>query len=153
MFFTRNGLAVFMSKIILPYATLKYNEPIVHIVFHCEVELGFPEITQLTKESEKLSSYKPYVVLSDVRLNVSVTQQGKQNAANAEYHPLHRGTAVVVKSKLLETAANFFMNFRKPVYPYRAFTDKRKAIDWLLKLSLSPTSENNKIFSSHTFLH
>jgi len=61
-----------IKKIELEYVTITYNEPVIHLVFKDGAELGFPQIKELTKYSEKLSGNKPYVVFSDVRANVNV---------------------------------------------------------------------------------
>ncbi len=124
-----------MKKVELPYVTIHYNKPIVHLVFKEGVKLDFPEIKELTKYSEELSEQTPYFVFSDVALNVDVTPEGRKAAADDKNAPLHRGSAVLVNSTMLKLAANFFTNFSKPLYPFRAFTDKQKAIDWLLSLN------------------
>jgi hypothetical protein len=134
MLFT--SFAEMMKTVKLPYAVINYASPIVYIKFEKEVELGFPEIRELTHHAEEISDRTPYFVLSDVSEMVSVTNEGRKLAANAKEAPLHRGTAVLVKSTLYQLAANFFSNFAKPLFPFRAFTDKQEAADWLLKLPL-----------------
>jgi hypothetical protein len=115
---------------------MHYDEPIVHIIFHKNAELGFPEIKELTVQSEKLSGNRPYLVLSDVRESMEVTPQGRKLAAEAHFAPLCRGSAVIVKNQLMQLATNFFVNLRKPNYPFRAFVDRESALKWLRTLSL-----------------
>ena len=126
------------TEVELFYVTMRYERPIVHLVFKKDVELGFPEMRELTSYAEKLSDNKPYLVFSDVRANVKVTSEGRRVAADIKEAPLHRGNAVLVNSNMLKQAINFFSDFKKPVFPYRAFTDKQKAIDWLLELPVTP---------------
>jgi hypothetical protein len=122
-------------EIELQYVILRYKDPIVYLSFKEDAELGFPEIRELTACAEELSNKKPYFILSDVRVNVSVTPEGRRISADPREAPLCMGTALLVKSSMLRLAVNFFSE--KPRYPFRAFTSKQKAVDWLLKLPLS----------------
>ncbi len=124
------------KEILLNYATLSYQAPIIYIVFKDNVEIGFPEIRELTAAAEKLSDNKPYVVFADACMNVQVTKEGRRAAANEKEAAFHKGCAVLIKSNMLVLAINFFNGLISPTYPYRAFTDKQEAMDWLLKLPL-----------------
>ena len=90
----------------LEYVTIYYEAPVVYFIFKEEVELGFPEIRELTSCAEKLSGNKPYLVFSDVRLNVGVTSEGRRVAADVKEAPLHRGTAVLVNNNMFKIAVN-----------------------------------------------
>ncbi|HVD96831.1 MAG TPA: hypothetical protein VNB90_01420 [Cytophagaceae bacterium] len=125
-----------MNEITLPYVSIKYNEPIVYFVYKDGIELGFPEIRELIACSEKLSGHKPYVTLSDVRVNISITNEGKRILEDPKNMPLFRGTAVLVKNSMYQFAVNFLNYYHKPEYPFRAFTSEKKAIEWLLSLPL-----------------
>ena len=128
------------KSIELEYVTIHYDQPIIHLVFKEGAELGFPEMRELTSYAEKLSDNRPYMVLSDVRAKVSVTPEGKRIAADIKNAPLNRGSAVLVSNNMFKIAVNFFTDFKKPVFPYKAFTDKQKAITWLLQLPLNTLS-------------
>ena len=125
-----------MGKIELKYVTIHYKEPIVYLTFKPGVELGFPEIQELVACAEKLSSKKPYVVLTDAREYVKVTPEGKKYSGEAKNSPLQKGTAVIVKNTAYQLAANFFMGIQKPEFPFSAFTEEEKAVEWLLSLPL-----------------
>ena len=130
------------KEIILDYATLHYEEPIVYIVFKANTQLGFPETRELISCAEKLSNKKPYFIFSDVRANVEVTREGRRVAADINEAPLHLGSAVLLNSNMLKLGVNFFNGFTTPVFPFRAFTDKQEAINWLLKLPTIPLKRN-----------
>ena len=129
-----------------------YESPIVYIIFNKDVELGFPEIADMIHHTEKLSKGKNYFVFSDIRAGgVDVTQEGRRMASKASEAPYQKGTAVLASNALYQLAANVFANFNKPKYPYRVFTNKQKAIEWLLSLPLNnriekllPSSGNQK---------
>lgn len=125
-----------LHKIDLEYVTIYYEEPVVYLNFKEGAELGFPQIRELTSHAESLSGNKPYFVFSDVRLPVSVTPEGRRVAADVKEAPLHRGSAVLVSNEMFKLAINFFNGLKKPSFPYRAFTDKQEALEWLLKLAM-----------------
>ncbi|HEY6162879.1 MAG TPA: hypothetical protein VI112_16740 [Bacteroidia bacterium] len=125
-----------MQKAVLPYASITFEYPIVHIIFEKEVDLGFPEIKELTRVAEELAGYKPYVVLSEVKANVNVTPEGKRLTTDRKEITLARGTAVLVDNSIYMMAMNFYSNFTSPPFPFKAFTDKQKAIAWLRSLPL-----------------
>ncbi len=126
-----------MREIKLPYVTVTFVEPIVYFEFKEGTELGFPEIRELIACAEGLSDKKPYFTFSDVRVNMNITNEGKRFLENLDNMPLFRGTAALVKNDFYMFAINFMNSFSKAKYPFKAFTDKEKAIEWLLKLPLN----------------
>lgn len=125
-----------MSEINLPYVSIKYTDPIVYFEYKEGAELGFPEIRELITHAEKLSGQKPYVTFAEVPMSVNMTNEGKKIIADMKNMPLFRGSAVLVNNSLYKYAANFLSYYNKPKYPFRAFTSREEAIDWLLSLSL-----------------
>ena len=125
-----------MEKIELKYVSIHYKEPIVYLTFKPGAELGFPEMQELVTYAEKLSAKKPYLVLSDARVNMNVTPEGKRYSFDTKNSPYQKGTAVIVKNTVYQMATNFFMGVQKPSYPFNAFTEEEKAVEWLLSLPL-----------------
>jgi hypothetical protein len=124
------------NEIDLPYVRISYEAPIIYFTYKEEIELGFPEIRELISLSEKITGHQPYVTISDVRIGVTVTNEGKRVIGDNKNMPFFRGTAVLVKNNVYKYAANFLSYYNKPKYPFRAFTSEKKAIAWLLKLPL-----------------
>jgi hypothetical protein len=122
------------DKIELSYVTISYQSPIVYFVFKDGSKLDFPEIKELTFYAEKLSGGKPYFTFSDVRVNINVTKQGKLFLEDLNNMPLFRGAAAWVKNSVYSFAANFMSSFSRKPFPFRAFTEKEKAIEWLRSL-------------------
>jgi len=126
-------------KIDLTYADLQYKRSIVYIIFKDGAEIGFFEVRELIANAEKLSDYKPYFVFADATERVAITPLGKSIAGVKKEAPLCRGTAVVVNSSLLKVAANIFGKFARPAFPYKAFTNKIEALEWLYSLQREET--------------
>jgi hypothetical protein len=129
-----------LEGIELEYAFIYYEKPIIYFSFKENIEIGAPEVRELIKQSEKLSGYTPYVTFSDVTTNMNVTYEGRRVSADMNEAPLHKGNAVLVKNGRLMIAANFFSAFNKSPFPFRAFTDKQEAIDWLLDVIYEKTT-------------
>ena len=125
-----------MDEITLSYVSVKYIEPIVYYEYFEGIELGFPEVKELIMCAEKLSGHKPYVTLADARNLVTLTNEGKRLINDMTNMPLFRGRAILVKNDIYKKVAEFVSFYNKPKYPFRAFTDKQEAIDWLLTLPL-----------------
>lgn len=49
-----------MKNIVLPYAEMHYEEPIIKIVFKETAQLGFIEMRELTKTTENQTEGKSY---------------------------------------------------------------------------------------------
>lgn len=126
-----------MSEIHLTYVSMHYKEPVVYFVYKEGAELGFPEVRELISYAEKLSGNKPYVTFADVRVNLNMTNEGKRVLQDMNNMPYFRGTAALVKNSIHKFAVEVMNNFHKPKYPFRAFTSKEEAIEWLLSLSLN----------------
>ncbi len=116
------------------YGLVRYEEPIVYLLFDAGVELGFPEMQELVALSEEISDHKPYMVLSDMRAGVKMTREGKRTIASKDQVPLKRATALLVNPDELEAGENFFAEAKEPDQPFKAFTDKREAVSWLKQL-------------------
>jgi hypothetical protein len=125
-----------MNEIHLKYVSIHYSEPIVYFVYKEGAELGFPEIRELIACAEQLSGKKPYVTFADVRVNLNITNEGKRVLQDMNNMPYFRGTAALVKSSIHKFAADLMNTFHKPAYPFKAFTAKEEAIQWLLSLPL-----------------
>lgn len=117
-----------------PFVSVSYRQPIVSYTFHKSVELGFPEILDLISKAEKISNQTPYVVFCDMRKKTQMTREGRKTAA--EKSPLRRGSAWLVSPDQLKEISPIIKELKTRKYPFRAFTDKTKAIEWLLKLPL-----------------
>lgn len=124
------------NSIELPYVSITYINPIVYFEYKEGAELGFPEIRKLIACAEELSNHKPYVTFADARLSINITNEGKRILSDINNMPLFRGTAALVPNNLYKFAANFFSLYNTPKYPFRAFTSKEEAVQWLSSLPL-----------------
>ncbi|MFL5763249.1 MAG: hypothetical protein ACJ77K_04845 [Bacteroidia bacterium] len=125
-----------MSLINFPYCDVTYSQSVVILHFKEDAELEVKEIRQLIKAAEKLADSKPYLLLSDARVNVVITSEARKIAANPKEAPLLVANAVLVNNLGLSLTANFFMKFNKPHFPVKVFYNEAAAMEWLLKFKL-----------------
>ncbi len=122
-----------MNKIEFSHTTVELRLGIVWLLFKENAELGVDEIKELIKATEKLSDYKPYLLMSDVRVNLSITPEARKVAADEKEAPLLVANAVIVNNLAIRLTANFFSSFNKPHFEFKVFNSEKKAIDWLMK--------------------
>jgi hypothetical protein len=125
-----------MTTVELPFATVSFESPVVYYQYRPGTELGLQQLKEVIVLAEKLSWNRPYFTFSDVRGGMTVTQGARRYLANFSHLPFFRGAAVLVQSGMMSNAINFLSFFQKKKYPLRAFTDQKKALEWLTTLSL-----------------
>jgi hypothetical protein len=122
-----------MDKIELSYATLEKRDGIIWIIIKEDAEMDVKEVKEFTVICEKLSGNKPYILISDARVNLSITSDARKAAASKEISPLLVANAVLVNNVAVRMVANFFTTVNKPHFKYKVFNEEQEAINWLKK--------------------
>lgn len=83
--------------------------------------------------SENVGTRLPVPTVVDIRALKGISKEvrdlmSKDKKATRQISCL----AVIISSGISKIMGNIFMRFSKPDYPTRLFTDKQKAIDWIL---------------------
>jgi hypothetical protein len=122
-----------MKRIDLSYVTVENRDGIVWLVFKEGVEIDVKELKEFTQASEVLSDNEPYLLISDARVNLSITSEARKLAASKKGTSLLIANAVLVNNLAVRLTANFFTSFNKPHFKYRVFNDESKALRWIKK--------------------
>lgn len=122
-----------MGKVELSYATLENRKGIIWLIMKEDAELDVKEVKEFTSICEKLSGNKPYFLVSDARVNLSITTEGRKAAASKEISPLLVANAVLVNNVAVRMVANFFTTVNKPHFKYKVFNEEQEALNWLKK--------------------
>jgi hypothetical protein len=125
-----------MKEIKFSHTTVRYQEPLISLVFNEGADLDIAEVRELIAAAEKLSGKKPYLLFSDVRVNMGITPEARKVSADKKEAPYVVANAVLVNNLGLSITANFFMKFNKPHFPVKVFYDEAKAMEWLMKFEL-----------------
>ena len=120
-----------MKKVELSYATLEIREGIIWLILKEDADLDVKEIKEFTAICEKLSGNKPYFLISDARVNLSITSDARKAAASKELSPLLVANAVLVNNVAVRMVANFFTAVNKPHFKYKVFNEETEALAWL----------------------
>lgn len=122
-----------MKKIDLAYASLENREGVLWLIIKDDVELDVKEIKELTSVCEKLAHNQPYILITDARVNVSVTSDARKAAASKEICPLIVANAVLVNNIAVRMIANFFTKVNKPHFKNKVFNEEEEALKWIRK--------------------
>ncbi|HWY12454.1 MAG TPA: hypothetical protein VN026_14070 [Bacteroidia bacterium] len=122
-----------MELIEFLHCNVELKKGVVWLNFKENSELDVKEIKQLIRAAEKLADKKPYLLMSDARVHLTITAEGRKVAADKKEAPLLLANAVIVNNLAVRVTANFFSSFNKPHFKFRVFNDEKKALVWLLK--------------------
>jgi hypothetical protein len=126
-----------MSVVELPYVSIRFESPMVILIYKQGTFLDVPKIKETVACAEKLSEGKPYVTFSDLREEMNMSEEATKFVGNPANMPFFRGAAVLVRTGLYSFAINSISFFRKKTYPVRAFVTEERAMDWLRSLPLN----------------
>jgi len=73
----------------------------------------------------------PFLFMADT--GVSVTKEARDNAILIEERSPCIASAVIVNNLAYKLVANFYLQFNKPKRPYKVFSNKSDALEWLKK--------------------
>lgn len=122
-----------MKQFEFSHATVEIRKGVVWLTFKESAELDVKEIRELTKAAETLSENKPYVLMVDARVHLTITSEARKISAEKKESPLLLANAVIVNNLPVRVTANFFSSFNKPHFAFKVFNDEKKALTWLLK--------------------
>ncbi len=122
-----------MRSVELSYATIENRKGILWLILKEDAEIDVKEIRELTRICEELSGNKPYSLVSDAKVNLTITSEARKAAASKEESPLLVANAVLVNNIAVRMVANFFTAVNKPHFKYKVFNEEQEALSWLKK--------------------
>lgn len=125
-----------MKRIELPYVTIENREGIIWMIFREGADLDVKEVKAFNAALREIGGDGPLLVISDARVSLTISAEGRRLAADKKEVPNFVANAVLVNNLAVRLTANFFSNFNKPPFKYRVFNDESKALKWLRKYHL-----------------
>jgi len=122
-----------MEKIELRNAVIENRDGIIWILIKEDADLTEEDIKDYAVAAEKLSGGKPYLQLTDARVNLDITTEGRRAAAKKEVAPLLVAHAILVNNAGVRLIANFFIAMDKPHFENKVFNTESEALKWLKK--------------------
>jgi hypothetical protein len=120
--------------------TAEYT-PIEGNLFLCRLFNNSEITAQDTQENfeamMEIAGHKPYAVLVDARVDVTLTKEALENSTRPEMTEYLIANAILVNSLANRIVGNFMIRFNKSAATTRVFVDYDTAIKWLRKRTMS----------------
>lgn len=120
-----------MREVDLSAGILRYEDPVMFLVLKDNTCLNAENLREIANNASDLSAGKPYLLLSDARVNLDIAPDGHNAAAKGDLIQLIQANAVLVSSWPKKFIANMFIRFNQLPFPMRLFTNVQQALNWL----------------------
>jgi hypothetical protein len=81
----------------------------------------------------RVTNNQPCLVFGDLENVKSVTREARDYYTCEDAENLVTAAAVLTPTIITKIIATFFLNFNKPKVPFKMFSSKEKAFEWLLE--------------------
>jgi hypothetical protein len=116
-------------------ATIRLIAPnIIEMVIHEDTVLDVDNLWEMKRINNLLGNEQAYVLLIDAAAGTTVTKEGRQLVASAEFKQFTKAIALIKRSSLVGTIFNFYVNLNRPKTPIQMFTNRAEAKEWLQQL-------------------
>ena len=107
-------------------------------------EIDVTDVQENIEATFKLTKGERYAVMTDGRVNVTITKEGLEAGARPEVYIRQIAHAIVVTSIANRLIGNFIINFHKPPSPTKLFSNPESALVWLRKCIVKEKRRQNK---------
>lgn len=121
-----------MEEIKFDYLTIQYEAPFVYHRYTKSIMIDVEKIKEIIDADEKLSKGKPYLLLSDTRMQIEMSPDAYKEVQEDLRTGKIIANAVVVKWLAQRLVAKVFSDVNKPIHPFEVFSDEAEAVKWLL---------------------
>ncbi|WP_374351523.1 hypothetical protein [Chitinimonas sp.] len=91
---------------------------------------------------------RPLPVLILGQGTMAATPEAEAFSSGPEVRAVSRAVAVVVSNQLARMAVRFYLRFRPPSYPFRAFANQEEALAWLHQYVVPPQAPEHATATS-----
>jgi hypothetical protein len=107
------------------------KDGIVHILFHKHIRLDLELQMLMLNIYKEITRGKKHPFLFEAMEGVKVTKEAKLNAIRIQDETPGLAYAVIADNHAYMLLANFYIRVKKIKMPYRVFTRKEEALEWL----------------------
>ena len=115
-------------------AYLSYLDDVLLIIVKEDSTVVVEHMEQLLKACVKLTEYKKYYSIVDVRVNAGASAGVTEYYANNPYNQYRYADAFIINTLAMRLIVNFYMSFNKPSVPTKTFADPESAALWINSL-------------------
>lgn len=114
-----------------PMAEVYLEDGIIFMAFtHVDVTLEIAK-AHVAVMHENFAHLFPLPVVVDTSKMRNVSKETRDFWASPENSQHTSCSAVLIQSAIARIAGNLYLQFNKPKYPTKLFTDKEKAVEWI----------------------
>jgi len=118
------------------------SDGIVHVMFHKKIVLDVALQMLMITIYNEITERKKHPFLYEALPGVKVTKEARDNAMRIETEAPGNAYAVVAKTIGYRIVANFYLNIKKTINPYKVFSNKEDAVEWLRGFVQAPLENN-----------
>lgn len=109
-----------------------YANGIMNVIFKNDTYIDIQDIEAVMSWMEEIGKGRMFVNLMEGAYNSDISPEVREFAASSSQNKYTIADAMVISSQAHKIVTNFYLKFNKPIKPTKIFTDRNKAIEWLL---------------------
>ena len=110
-----------------------YKNGIMNVVFKKDCFIILEDLTEVLAWVDSLGKDRKYLNLMEAENNSQIDAEVRSFSASKEENKHTIADGFVMTSQAHKLISNFYMKFNKPAKPSKTFTERNKAIQWLLE--------------------
>lgn len=110
-----------------------YDNGIMNVIFGDNCYIDLHDLTEVMEWMKEVGHGRMFVNLMEGAYNTDLAPEVREFGASSNQNKYTIADAMVISSDAHKIVTNFYLVFNKPVKPTKIFTDRNKAIEWLLE--------------------
>ncbi len=110
-----------------------YDNGLMSVLFKANRYIDLKDIQEVVDWVSKIAKGRQFVNIFEGAYNTDIAPEAREFAASANENKYTIADAILISSQAHSLVSNFYIKFNKPVKPTKVFTDRNKAIEWLLE--------------------
>lgn len=131
-----------IEKDFLKLKMVLYSNGIMNVIFKENLLIELNDIKDVVSWVGEIANGRKFINLMEGADNTDLDTEVRSFAASSEENKYTIADAMVISNQAQRIVTNFYLKVNKPYKPTKIFTDRDKAIDWLLSEKEKFETEN-----------
>lgn len=110
-----------------------FENGLMNVVFKDHRYIDIKDIHEVMDWVDEIALGRMFVNLMEGAYNTDLAPEVREFSASDKNNNFTIADALVISSQAHKLVTNFYIKFNKPAKPTKVFTDRMKAIEWLLE--------------------
>lgn len=110
-----------------------YDNGIMNVIFKDNCYVDIRDIEQVMSWMKEVGKGRKFINLLEGAYNTDLAPEVREFGASDSENKYTIADAMVITSQAHRLVSSFYLKFNKPVKPTKVFTDRNKAVEWLLE--------------------